>query len=82
MTTESLSLQVRSVVSDVMGVPVASINAASSPENIEAWDSVQHLSLVMSLEQALAIQFQPEEIEKLRTVGAIETLIMAKRQGA
>lgn len=81
MNSQSISEQIRTVVSDIMGVPVSSINADSSPETIEAWDSVQHLSLVMSLEQAFAVQFQPEEIEKLRTVGAIESLVTAKRRG-
>lgn len=80
MSDHPLSQQVRGVVSDVLGVPVASINADSSPQTIESWDSVQHLSLVMALEQALGVQFQPEEIDKMRTVGAIEALVVAKRR--
>lgn len=79
MSNESVTQQIRTVVSDVMGVPVSSITAASSPETIESWDSVQHLSLVMSLEQALGVQFQPEEIDKLRSVGDIERVVAGKR---
>lgn len=78
MSESPLLQQIRTVVSDVMGVPESSITAASSPESIESWDSVQHLSLVMSLEQALGVQFQPEEIDKLRSVADIERVVASK----
>jgi acyl carrier protein len=82
MTTPSASLQsqIRSVLSEVLGVPAASISAASSPATIDAWDSVQHLSIVMALEQACGVQFEPEDIEKMKTVGDIESIV-ARKQG-
>ncbi|MBL8746752.1 MAG: acyl carrier protein [Phycisphaerae bacterium] len=72
--------QVRQIISDVLGVPAASLTAASSPETIESWDSVQHLSLVMALESSLGVQFAPEDIEKMRSVGAVEAMVAAKRR--
>lgn len=80
MSNSPISQQVRSVVSDVLGISASSLNADSSPQTIESWDSVQHLSLVMALEQSLGVQFEPEEIDKMRSIGAIETLI-AKKKG-
>lgn len=72
------SSQVRQIISDVLGVPPGSLTPASSPDTIESWDSVQHLSLVMALESSLGVQFAPEDIEKMRSVGAIETLVASK----
>lgn len=79
MSNPAISQQVRSVMSDVLGVPASSLSAESSPQTIESWDSVQHLSLVMALEQAMGVQFEPEEIDKMRTVGAIEALVSKKK---
>jgi acyl carrier protein len=79
MSNQTISQAVRGVVSDVLGVPVSSVNADSSPQTIEAWDSVQHLSLVMALEQAIGVQFEPEEIDKMRSVAAIEALVAKKK---
>lgn len=72
--------QVRQIISDVLGVPAATLTPASSPETIESWDSVQHLSLVLALESSLGVQFTPEDIEKMRNVGAIESMVAAKRR--
>ncbi len=76
---DQLSTDIRRVVSDVLGVPASQLTEASSPDTIESWDSIQHLSIVLGLEQALGVQFDPEDIEKMRSVGALEAMVRAKR---
>lgn len=76
---DSLSTEIRRIASDVLGVPAAQLTDASSPDSIENWDSVQHLSLVMALEQEFGLQFEPEDMERMRSIGAIETMVRAKR---
>ena len=41
---------VRGVAADIFKVDVRLLNAASSPEQVEAWDSLRHLNLVLALE--------------------------------
>jgi acyl carrier protein len=72
--------QVRSIASDVFGLPPNRITADSSPENIEAWDSTQHLTFILALEETFHIQLSPEEIEQARTVGDAAELVEAKAQ--
>ena len=48
---------------------------------MEGWDSVQHLNLVLALEQVLSIQFTPEEMERMQSVGEIVAVVKAKSQG-
>jgi acyl carrier protein len=74
--------QVRSVASDLLGIPADGISAASSPESIEAWDSVQHLTLVLALEEEFNLQLSPEEIEQMKNIGDIAKLIERKLQAA
>ena len=70
------------VVADVLGVDAAAIGPDSSPDTIPAWDSVQHLNLVIALEQEFGVRFSPEEIEDAVTVRAAFDLVRSKqRQG-
>jgi len=52
------------VIADVLGVDAAVVRPDSSPDTIPAWDSVQHLNLVIALEEEFGARFTPEEIEK------------------
>ena len=70
--------RVRAIVADIFNLPLGRVRADSSPDNIEAWDSLQHLNLVLALEQAFAVQFTPEEIEQLLSVELIAALIEEK----
>jgi acyl carrier protein len=67
--------QVRSVASDVFGIPARKITAESSPQTIENWDSMQHLNLVLAVEEKFGVQFEPEDIEQMKNVGAVAALV-------
>jgi acyl carrier protein len=51
----------------------------SSPDNITSWDSLQHLNLVLALEQEFQVQFSPEEIEEILSVELAAALLDEKR---
>jgi acyl carrier protein len=72
------------ILSDVLGTAAAQITAESSPESIESWDSLNHLNLMLALEQEFKINFAPEEIEQLTSAGNITALLERKlsRHGA
>ena len=72
--------QIRTIASDLFAIPPAQITAASSPENIESWDSVQHLNLVLALEETFQLQLAPEEIEQMKTIGEVTKLVESKLQ--
>ena len=59
------------IISQVMNVPVEEINEYSSPESLEAWDSFQHMNLVLALEDEFRITFTDEEIFSVGNAGAI-----------
>jgi acyl carrier protein len=74
--------QIRTVASDIFGVSADIITAASSPETIETWDSIQHLNLVLALEEKFGLQLSPEEIEQMKSVGEVIKLVEGKLQAA
>jgi acyl carrier protein len=67
--------QVRDIASDIFGIPADKITAESSPQTIERWDSMQHLSLVLAVEDKFGVQFDPEEIEQMKNIGAVAALV-------
>jgi acyl carrier protein len=70
--------QVRTAAADVLQVSPEKITASTTPEQMENWDSVQHLNLVLALETQFGIEFEPEEIEQMKSIGKIAALVEAK----
>jgi acyl carrier protein len=68
------------MASDLFGVPVEQITAASSPQTLENWDSIQHLNLVLAVEEKFGVQLSPEEIEEMKSVGETAKLVESKLQ--
>ena len=70
--------QVRTAAADVLRVPPEKITATSTPEDIESWDSVEHLNLILALETQFGVEFEPEEIERMKSIGQIAQLVESK----
>jgi acyl carrier protein len=66
---------VQSVASDIFGIPVDRITPESSPETIGNWDSMQHLNLVLAIEEKFGVQLDPEDIEQMKNIGAVAALV-------
>jgi acyl carrier protein len=66
------------MASDLFATPPDRITSSSSPETVEAWDSVQHLNLVLALEEKFHLQLLPEEIEQMKTIGDVVKLVEGK----
>jgi acyl carrier protein len=47
-------------------------------DDVEEWDSFNHINLIVATEQAFKIKFQTAELESLRNVGHFVQLIEAK----
>ena len=71
--------EVRQVAADIFNVPIEEVKPESSPHSIAAWDSLQHLNLVLALEQAFELEFAPEEIEEMVSIEAIVALVKKRR---
>jgi acyl carrier protein len=66
---------IRKVMSQIFEIDPGSINAESSPETIERWDSLKHMQLVLALEDELGIRFSDDVIPDLVSFALIEKAI-------
>jgi acyl carrier protein len=69
--------QLLPILADTLGVEVSALSQDTSTENTPAWDSVAHLNLVLSLEQAFGQRFTPEEFMQMQSVMAIQRVLAA-----
>lgn len=61
----------REVIAAVLGVDAGAISDSDSPRTLPQWDSVTHLSLLLALEEEFGVQFSPDEMAQLSTIGLI-----------
>jgi len=55
------------------------ITVATDQHNCDKWDSLHHLNLIVELEDAFDMEFEPEEIAEMKSVDAVKKTIMAKQ---
>ena len=74
-------VRLTTVLQEVFDDPALAIDEATTAEDIEGWDSVTHVLLVVAVEQAFAVKFKTAEIETLNNVGDLVRLIDRKTAG-
>ena len=73
---EQVLSRVCEIASDIFE---SDVTADSSPETVENWDSVQNLNLVLALEEEYGVQFAPEELDQVKTLGSFARIVNARR---
>ncbi len=58
-------------VSQIMDVPADQLTDGSSPDTIDAWDSLRHMNLVLALEEEFGIKFSDQQIMTMSSVERI-----------
>ena len=64
--------KIRAVMGRVFGVDPASIDGEASPGNVEQWDSLRHMNLVLALEDEFDVRFPDDQVEQLISFRLIE----------
>lgn len=54
------------------------LSAATTADDVEEWDSLGHIRLMLAVEQKFGIRFQPSEIIGLKNLGELADLVIAK----
>lgn len=63
---------------DLFDLPDLQLNEAMSAEDIDEWDSVNHVMLVVEIERQFKVKFHTAEVEEMKNVGDLVKLIVAK----
>jgi len=55
------------------------ITPATKADDVDGWDSLAHIHLVVSIEKSFKMRFSAEEVSSLENVGGLVALIMKKQ---
>jgi acyl carrier protein len=78
MTNDAILEKVRHIVAEVSEVEVERVTLKSSPANLEEWDSLAQVNIVLSLEQEFGHQFSPDQIDSMVSVEKILEVLTAQ----
>ena len=70
--------KLREIICDVLRIPPDVYRPELTSADVEAWDSVLHITLMLTLEQSFGVTFDPAEGAQLTSVPAIKAAL-AKR---
>ncbi len=70
--------QLLQLIAHALNVPSSSVQQTSSMENTEAWDSLAHMDVILSIEQHFNINLEGDEIADMQSVQAIANTLKAK----
>ena len=78
MTSDEILLQVRDVLRDVLDEDGLQIAPETVASDVDGWDSLNHVRIMISIEKAFKIRFSGAESKRLANVGDLVNLIKAK----
>lgn len=67
------------IVAELFDLEPGAVDDALTPEDVELWDSMNHLRLVSAVEEEFQIKLSMQEIESIRSLGALRALIEQRR---
>ena len=78
MSSQQVPPSLRDLLADILEVSPDEITPESSTETVESWDSFRHLQAILAIEGEYGVQFDPQRIPELTTVGKIQAELAAK----
>lgn len=67
--------KIEDLLADVLQMPKAKITDDLAMQDVDAWDSLKHMDLIVSIEQAFNFQLSFDEIVAMRNVQEIKRVL-------
>ncbi len=68
-----------SIMSEIFETNLKEFDGDIKQENIENWDSLSHLTLVVELEEFFSVSFEPDEISEMNSIQKIQNILQKKK---
>jgi acyl carrier protein len=66
------------LIAEVLHIPLEKVTNDLAMSEVESWDSLQHMTLIASLEQTFGIDFTFDEIVAMQSVQEIKRVLREK----
>jgi acyl carrier protein len=78
MDEHQIYARLTEIFSDVFDEDTIQVTPGLSAKDVDGWDSLTHIRLILTIEKAFKIKFSTSEIGKLENVGDLVALIQAR----
>jgi len=78
MTKTALWDSLNEVFRGVMDDPSIVVGESTTANDIEEWDSLTHILLIVAVEKKFLVKFTASEIQSLQNVGQLAALVQQK----
>lgn len=78
MQTTQLYRELTDVFQDVFDDDTITLTPQTTAADIEGWDSVAHVNLIVAIEARLGVKFKTSEVEGLHNVGQLAGVLEYK----
>ena len=80
MERQAIFEKLNDIFVDVLDLDEVTLNDDTTADDIEEWDSLSHIQLVVAVEKAFGVKFTSLEIMKWNNVGEMVDSILQKKQ--
>jgi acyl carrier protein len=80
MQSPDIYARLTQIFHDLFDDPELVLSPTLTAKDIEGWDSLNHVRLVLSVQKAFEVRFSAAEIGRLANVGELVQLIASKAQ--
>ena len=81
MSDQELYDKLKEIFEDVLGLDDVALTPETTADDIEEWDSLSHINIIVSVEKAFNFRFTAVVFSGLANVGQFVSLIREKSQG-
>ena len=78
MDNRQLLLKIQEIFRDVLDDEEIILNDNSTADDVEGWDSLTHIQLIVQIEKAFKVKFTSKEILSWKNVGELVNCLSAK----
>lgn len=82
MSREEVFATLNEVFQDVFDDEGITVTDQTTADDIEEWDSLEHINLLAAVEQAFGIKFNMGQVVSMKNVGEMADIIIAQLGGA
>lgn len=78
MTRDEVFGKLNEVFRDVFDDEDITVTESTNADNIEDWDSLSHINLVVAVEKEFGVKFSMGETQKMKNVGEMADIILER----
>jgi acyl carrier protein len=82
MEKDEILRQVQTVMRDIFDNDSIVLTESTTAADVEGWDSLSHIQLIVAVEKHFNIKFKSKEILSWKTVGELAASIQSRKNNA